>query len=114
MSKKRTESIDVATKNYIEAQEYINKHPMFSPLAAHAYFYRQEGSDNLCPDGGWAVVTIEGSIHVHPKRRAEVDEWIYVIAHCLLHLGFGHFKKKKIKCTGIWLVTCMFQSFYMT
>jgi len=95
MSKKRSNtSLDLAAKNYIEAERYISKHPMFSPLAVHSYFYRRE-ENNLCPDSGWAVVTKEGSIHVHPKRRAEAGEWIYVLAHCLLHLGFGHFKEKE-------------------
>ena len=32
-------------------------------------------------------------IHVHPTRRASPDEWMYVLAHCLLHLGFGHFQE---------------------
>ena len=29
-------------------------------------------------------------IHVNPGRRAEPAEWAWVLAHCLLHLGFGH------------------------
>ncbi|MEO8130509.1 MAG: VWA-like domain-containing protein, partial [Bryobacteraceae bacterium] len=33
-----------------------------------------------------------GEIHVHPTRRAEPGEWAYALAHCLLHLGFGHFQ----------------------
>lgn len=56
----------------------------------HAQVIRQEG--NLCPADGWAIVTSSGTIHVHPTRRAEPDEWLYVLAHCLLHLGFGHFQ----------------------
>jgi len=31
---------------------------------------------------------------VHPKRVAEPEEWLYVLAHCLLHLGFGHFQQR--------------------
>jgi predicted metal-dependent peptidase len=104
MSKKRIESLDIATKNFIEAQEYISKHPMFAPLATHANIYRRDHNDNLCPETGWAIVTKDGSIHIHPKRRAETDEWIYVLAHCLLHLGFGHFKEKENKT--YWNVAC--------
>ncbi|TKA11978.1 vWA domain-containing protein [Actinacidiphila oryziradicis] len=41
-------------------------------------------------DGGWAVVSSNGIVHVDPLRRAEPEEWAWVLAHCLLHLGFGH------------------------
>lgn len=63
---------------------------MFAPLLAHANVSRYEG--NLCPPDGWAVVTSKGRIHAHPARRGEPEEWVYVLAHCLLHLGFGHFR----------------------
>ena len=33
-----------------------------------------------------------GKIYVHPSRVAEPEEWLYVLAHCPLHLGFGHFQ----------------------
>ncbi|MCC6441943.1 MAG: peptidase [Armatimonadetes bacterium] len=64
---------------------------MFAPLCAHAYIYRQAG--NRCPENGWAAVSGSGQIHVHPTRRGEPEEWMYVLAHCLLHLGFGHFQE---------------------
>lgn len=44
----------------------------------------------LTPAGGMAAVTSNGTIHVHPTRRADPAEWAWVLAHCLLHLGFGH------------------------
>ncbi|BBH21420.1 hypothetical protein Back11_27650 [Paenibacillus baekrokdamisoli] len=94
MRGKSKSSLDPATLNYTRAEEYIESHPMFSPLASHAWFRREKDRYQLCPEEGWAVITIDGSIHVHPTRRGEVDEWIYVLAHCLLHLGFGHFQKK--------------------
>jgi predicted metal-dependent peptidase len=62
---------------------------MFAPLIAHTSVRRWEG--NGCPDDGWAVVTGDGDILVHPTRRADPDEWVHVLAHTLLHLGFGHF-----------------------
>jgi len=46
------------------------------------------------PQQGWASVSPNGSIFVHPDRVADPQEWFYVIAHCLVHLGFGHFQKK--------------------
>ncbi|MEV4611719.1 hypothetical protein AB0K43_03845 [Kitasatospora sp. NPDC049258] len=44
----------------------------------------------LCPTGGWAVADSNGTVHADPRRRAEPAEWAWVLAHCLLHLGFGH------------------------
>ncbi|MCX4748455.1 hypothetical protein OG455_23560 [Kitasatospora sp. NBC_01287] len=46
-------------------------------------------ADCLPPDA-WAVVDSNGVLHVDGTRRAEPAEWAWVLAHCLLHLGFGH------------------------
>ncbi|WP_220040220.1 vWA domain-containing protein [Nonomuraea aridisoli] len=45
--------------------------------------------DELANDT-WAIVTEGGFVHHHPKRRAPAEEWSWVFAHLLLHLGFGH------------------------
>ncbi|WP_405770026.1 hypothetical protein OG539_35705 [Actinacidiphila glaucinigra] len=42
------------------------------------------------PRDGWASVTSNGVVHADLLRRAEPEEWAWVLAHCLLHLGFGH------------------------
>ena len=39
-------------------------------------------------------MTSNGAIHVHPTRRGTPYEWAYVLTHCLLHLGFGHFETR--------------------
>lgn len=101
MAKKRVET-DPATKQFQQGLEFILLHPMFAPLARHAQWVRREG--NLCPDQGWAVVTTNGQIHVHPKKRAEPQEWVYILAHCLLHLGFGHFQEKERP--DLWNAAC--------
>ena len=82
---------DVAERNFSRGRYVLEQHPMFAPLMAHASVVRREG--NLCPADGWAVVTANGAIHAHPTRRGEPQEWVYVLAHCLLHLGFGHFQE---------------------
>lgn len=104
MKNKKKQTLDIAAQNYAKAEEYIHTHPMFAPLASHTHFRRVSDSYQLCPEDGWAIVTQNGSIHVHPKRRAEVEEWIYVLAHCLLHLGFGHFQQKEN--TVLWNIAC--------
>ena len=44
----------------------------------------------LAPAHGLARVDSYGTVHAHPTRRAEPAEWTWALAHCLLHLGFGH------------------------
>lgn len=93
MKKKRaSHKRDIAYENYVKGCSIISKHPMFSPLLFHTQYVRTD--DNLCPENGWAVVTRNGYIHIHSTRRGTPLEWVYVIAHCLLHLGLGHFKEK--------------------
>ena len=90
---KKAEDLDVALQQWNQGYILLNQHPMFAPLMAHASFERR--ANNLCPDDGWAVVTSNGQIHVHPTRRGSPEEWMYVMAHCLLHLGFGHFEDNR-------------------
>ncbi len=84
--------IDPAAQKFLDAERIISKHPMFAPLMDSVDIYRTK--DVLYPDQGYAIVTIDGMICAHPKRHEEVDVWVYVFAHCLLHLGFEHFKQK--------------------
>jgi len=81
---------DVALENFARGEQLVREHPIFAPLLAHAGVVRATG--NLCPPDGWVVVTQGGALHVHPTRRGEPAEWAYVLAHSLLHLGFGHFR----------------------
>jgi predicted metal-dependent peptidase len=78
-----------ADENVADAEKALRAHPLFAPLMLRVSIIRQVG--NLCPADGWAVVTSGGQIHVHAKRWGSRDEWTYVLAHCLLHLAFGHF-----------------------
>jgi len=42
------------------------------------------------------VVTSLGHVWLHPRRRGEPEEWAWVAAHCLLHLGFGHLDQHRL------------------
>jgi predicted metal-dependent peptidase len=92
-SRKQAPKVDKATLNFLEGVQQLRQHPMFAPLLLRADLIRGAGS--RCPDNGWAVVTTNGYIHLHPTRRGRPKEWVYVIAHCLLHLGFGHFQERE-------------------
>lgn len=42
------------------------------------------------PRDGLVRVDSDGTLHVHPTRRAEPTAWAWAIAHAVIHLGFGH------------------------
>ncbi|MGE5405358.1 MAG: DUF2201 family putative metallopeptidase [Candidatus Saccharibacteria bacterium] len=88
--KNKRHNYDPILANYGAGCAMVNDHPLFAPIWYRVWEDREIG--NLCPEDGWAVVTESGYIHVNPNRLAEPEEWAYVLAHCLLHLGMGHFK----------------------
>ncbi|MEU9532384.1 hypothetical protein AB0D00_08660 [Streptomyces sp. NPDC048213] len=78
---------DPATESFAAGLALVKRNPAFA--AVEASVCRQDKCA-LPPAGGMAAVTSNGTIHVHPTRRADPAEWAWVLAHCLLHLGFGH------------------------
>ncbi|MEC4816456.1 MAG: peptidase [Scytonema sp. PMC 1069.18] len=91
--KNKSATRDITTLNFEQGYHILEQHPMFVELLHNTRIVRQQG--NLCPLKSWAVVTIDGTVHVHPTRRESPEAWVYVLAHCLLHLGFGHFQERK-------------------
>ena len=82
-----------AKEAFEKGQAIVSHHPLFRPLHYRVQINRRD--NNLCPREGWALVTANGVIHVHATRLAEPEEWAYVLAHCLLHLAFDHFKVRR-------------------
>ena len=76
------------------AMESIGNGPLFRMLY-HTRVYRSDRYPMAKAD--WAYVTNEGNIYLNPHRNASAGEWEYVISHCMLHLGFGHFQKERMK-----------------
>jgi predicted metal-dependent peptidase len=87
---------DPAAENRTAGLSLLRWHPLFAPLAHTVGWYTADEHQYRCPPDGWAVVTSLGRVYLHPKRRAEPEEWAWVGAHCLLHLGFDHLAAQRI------------------
>ncbi|MEV5608691.1 hypothetical protein [Streptomyces sp. NPDC052225] len=77
---------DPSTEAYLKGLALVRANPALDALEAS---FCRDGCRSA-PPNGWATADSNGRIHVHPTRRAEPAEWAWALAHCLLHLGFGH------------------------
>ncbi|NUK07769.1 hypothetical protein HRW23_23165 [Streptomyces lunaelactis] len=78
---------DPATEAFAAGLALVKRNPAFAAVGAR--FCRQAKCAGT-PAGGLAAVDSNGTVHVHPTKRVDPAEWAWTIAHCLLHLGFGH------------------------
>jgi predicted metal-dependent peptidase len=90
---KQTDHGNIAAQNFEAGYEIVSRHPLFYPLYREAYIRRNY--NDVSHEDGFAFVADDGYILCNIKRRAEPEQWARVIAHCLLHLGMEHFKKKE-------------------
>ncbi len=81
----------------------LQQHPLLGMLAAELSLRRPKEM-NPVPADGWALVSAEGVIFTHPRRRAEPAEWLYVFAHAALHLAFDHFRRSAR--SRLWNAAC--------
>ena len=85
----------------------LEAHPLFGRLLPRVELMR--AAHLPYPQDGWAWVSARGNIYAHPTRLAAPEEWLFVLAHCLLHLGFGHFQPPDAQATAqvrAWNVAC--------
>lgn len=94
--------LDEATRAFRAGHAMVGAHPLFAPLLRHARIVRRKESP--LPRPGWVLVSSDHVILCDPKRRGDPDEWAYVLAHALLHLGFGHFSG--LAQGPLWILAC--------
>ncbi|MFF9322283.1 hypothetical protein ACF1BP_36140 [Streptomyces sp. NPDC014735] len=78
---------DPATDAFLAGLEAVRRNPALAALEAD--ICRSRACDHS-PRRGLVAVDSNGTLHVHPDRRAEPADWAWAIAHCIVHLGFGH------------------------
>ena len=69
-----------------------NKHPLFRRIYT---FLRMRNKEQLGKETT-AIVTRDGDVYVNEDYHLEPEQWAYAIAHCQLHLCFGHFDAEKM------------------
>jgi predicted metal-dependent peptidase len=77
---------DRARERVSKAVEALAAHPLFAPFSPRGLVSREPLGRST-----WSTVTAQGSVRCD-TRLAEVEEWIWVIAHQLCHLGMGHLR----------------------
>lgn len=95
MAKSKSSQPDPATEAFQAGYYALYEHPIFTSLLRYASIERRntgDGKNNGVPRDGFAVVRNDGTIRVHPTRRMSAGEWVYVLAHCLLHLAWNHIR----------------------
>lgn len=107
MSSKKIKNIkaqnDIALQNFESACTIISNHPIFMHLYRETAVHRSESYPY--PKNGYAQVYSNGYVFVNPHVKADVEVWVYVLAHCLLHLGMEHFEKKDVD-QKLWNIAC--------
>ena len=76
---------------------------VLSELARHIYIRCDESHPMAKTD--WAYIDSRGHIYLNPRREASVSAWEYVLAHCMLHLGLGHFVPERLNMP-LWQRAC--------
>ena len=65
---------------------------------------RPGGQGQMAKDD-WGWVTNQGELILNTAHSGTVGEWEYVLTHCLVHLGMGHFRRDKIDDPA-WSAAC--------
>lgn len=91
-----------ATQPSFKAEMRLRRGPL-SELACVVRVHQDESYPMARND--WAYVTSRGDIYLNPNREASVGEWEYILAHCMLHLGLGHFQPERMD-DPLWIQSC--------
>ena len=92
MAKSAKTKLTPADINRIEGSRIIGEHPLFGRLCSDYNRCQEFTHDKYAA----AYITTDGYIFYNSKRLLEPNEWAYISAHLLLHLGLGHTNGDKV------------------
>ncbi|MBO5318343.1 MAG: hypothetical protein J6B01_00870 [Ruminococcus sp.] len=97
MAKKNNENkIPRNEKQLLDGLGIVNEHPLFGKLRIHTDIVPKSRLGKNVP----AKVSSSGIVYLNKDCDKSPKEWAYIIAHCMLHLSFGHFDADNIP--GYW------------
>lgn len=85
--RQKGKKLSPAEENLLRGLHLLEASPLFSGLAGDIIKQDKQRLGAKTP----AVVDSEGHIYVNQDFDLSPKQWLYVTAHCLLHLAFGHF-----------------------
>ena len=74
----------------------VNGHPIFGQLDIRTEIVPKSRLGKNIP----AKVSSSGTVYLNKDCDRQPKEWAYIIAHCMLHLSFGHFDADRMP--GYW------------
>ncbi len=93
MARKHKEQIDPHYQSFVDGRALAVGHPIFRGMISYGGIgvsVTWSEDVELVRNRGYARVSANGVIVANKHARLTVAEWSWVIAHCALHLGFGH------------------------
>ena len=89
---------------------FLSRSALFGMLDRRIYV----SDRNMLGKNSYACVYANGQIYLNKDVYLAPKEWAYVIAHCMLHLAFGHFDAERMPGyaaeqpdgSSIWKVQC--------
>lgn len=93
MAKNKNESkISKNEQQLLDGLEIVRKHPLFGNLHIGTSVVPKSRLGKNVP----AKVSSSGVVYLNKDCDKEPKEWAYIIAHCMLHLSFGHFDAERM------------------
>jgi predicted metal-dependent peptidase len=89
MGRRKEQQKDPNTLAFEAAWRSLASHPMFAEMTTGSW-HRPVATAQMSESQALVTVDPRGTIRANQARKLDADEWTWAIAHCLLHLGFGH------------------------
>ena len=106
MAKKKEVHISKNEQQLLDGIQIVKAHPLFGRLSIYKYV---SGKSAM---GKSAALSYFHAYHLNKDCDRSPSEWAYIIAHCMLHISFGHFDAERMPGyydkNNKWKVDCDF------
>ncbi len=96
MAKKKEDKIPKCEQQLLDGLEIVKQHPLFGRLRITTSNVPKSRLGKNCP----AKTSSSGVVYLNKDCDKTPKEWAYIIAHCMLHISFGHFDADRMP--GYW------------